>query len=173
MNYINIHILRTHMCVYIYIHTCVCVYTHIHIYTYTHMGFPGGTSSKEPTYQCRKPKRQVWSLGQEDPLEEGMATHSNILAWRIPWIKEPGGLQSIRSHRVLHDWRDLAHMHAHTRTHTHTHIHAYICFFRIFSIAGYYKALSIALCYTVNPCCYIIPEDEFLKHKNSTAHRFD
>ena len=123
MNYINIHILRTHMCVYIYIHTCVCVYTHIHIYTYTHMGFPGGTSSKEPTYQCRKPKRQVWSLGQEDPLEEGMATHSNILAWRIPWIKEPGGLQSIRSHRILHDWRDLAHMHAHTHTHTHSCIH--------------------------------------------------
>ena len=35
----------------------------------------------------------VWSLGQEDPLEEGMATHSNILAWKIPWTEEPGGLQ--------------------------------------------------------------------------------
>ena len=43
---------------------------------------------------------QVRSLGPEDPLEEGMATHSNILAWRIPWTKEPGGLQSIGSHRV-------------------------------------------------------------------------
>ena len=37
---------------------------------------------------------QVWSRGQEDPLEEGMATHSNILAWRIPWTVESGGLQS-------------------------------------------------------------------------------
>ena len=35
---------------------------------------------------------QAQSLGQEDPLEEGMATHSNILAWRIPWTEEPGGL---------------------------------------------------------------------------------
>ena len=38
---------------------------------------------------------QVQSLGQEDPLEEEMATHSNILAWRIPWTEEPGGLQSM------------------------------------------------------------------------------
>ena len=39
----------------------------------------------------------VWSLGREDPLEEGMATHSSILAWRIPWTEEAGGLQSTRS----------------------------------------------------------------------------
>ena len=45
----------------------------------------------------------VQSLGGEDPLEEGMATHSSILAWRIPRTEEPGGLQSIRSHRVKHD----------------------------------------------------------------------
>jgi len=45
----------------------------------------------------------VQSLGQEDPLEEGMATHSNILAWRIPWTEEPGGLWSIGSQRVGHD----------------------------------------------------------------------
>ena len=43
------------------------------------------------------------SLGQEDPLEEGMATHSSILAWRIPWTEEPGGLQSIELQRVRHD----------------------------------------------------------------------
>ena len=42
----------------------------------------------------------VRSLGQEDPLEEEMATHSNILAWRIPWTEEPDGLQSMRSQRV-------------------------------------------------------------------------
>ena len=47
---------------------------------------------------------QVWFLGQEDPLEKGMATHSSILAWRIPKTEEPGGLQSPGSQRVRHDW---------------------------------------------------------------------
>ena len=46
----------------------------------------------------------VQSLGQEDPLERGMATHSSILAWNIPWTEEPGGLQSMGSQRVGHDW---------------------------------------------------------------------
>ena len=43
------------------------------------------------------------SLGWEDPLQEGMATHSSVLAWRTPWTKEPGGLQSMGSQRVRHD----------------------------------------------------------------------
>ena len=49
--------------------------------------------------------QETWvrSLGQEDPLEKGISTHSSILAWRIPWIEEPGGLQSIRLQRVGHD----------------------------------------------------------------------
>ena len=47
---------------------------------------------------------QVWSLGRDDPLEKGMATHSSILAWRIPWTEEPGGLQSMGSQRLGHDW---------------------------------------------------------------------
>ena len=42
---------------------------------------------------------QLWSLGQEDPLEKGRATHSSILDWRIPWTEDPGGLK-----RVRHDW---------------------------------------------------------------------
>ena len=46
----------------------------------------------------------VWSLSQEDPLEEAMAAYSRFLAWRIPWIKEPGGLQSMGSQRVRHNW---------------------------------------------------------------------
>ena len=46
---------------------------------------------------------RVLSLGQEDSLEEGMATHSSILAWRIPWTEEPGGLQSLELQRVRHD----------------------------------------------------------------------
>ena len=49
--------------------------------------------------------RETWvrSLGQEDPLEKEMATHSSILAWRIPWMEEPGGLQSTGLQRVGHD----------------------------------------------------------------------
>ena len=46
---------------------------------------------------------QVQSLGQKDPLEEGMVIHSNILAWRIPWTEKPGRLQSMGSQRVRHD----------------------------------------------------------------------
>ena len=47
-------------------------------------------------------------MGQEDSLEEGMATHSSILAWRIPWTEEPGGLQSIGLQRVRYDWERLS-----------------------------------------------------------------
>ena len=46
---------------------------------------------------------RVLSEGQEDPLEKGMATHSSILAWRIPWTEESGGLQSMESQRVGHN----------------------------------------------------------------------
>ena len=53
-------------------------------------------------WQCRRP--HVWSLGWEDPLKKRMPTHSSILAWKILWTEEPGGLQSMRSHRVGHDW---------------------------------------------------------------------
>ena len=46
----------------------------------------------------------VWSVGWEDPREKGMATHSSIIAWRIPWTEEPGGLQSMGSQRFGYDW---------------------------------------------------------------------
>ena len=52
---------------------------------------------------------RVWSLGQEDLLEEGMATCSSILTWEIPWTEEPGGLQPMGSQRVRHDGSDLTH----------------------------------------------------------------
>ena len=52
-----------------------------------------------PTMQ----ETQVQSLGQEDPLEREMATHSSILAWKTPWTEKPGGLQSMGSPRVRHD----------------------------------------------------------------------
>ena len=47
---------------------------------------------------------RIWSLGQEDPLEKEMATHSSIPAWEIPWTEVPGGLQSMSRKRVGHDW---------------------------------------------------------------------
>ena len=57
------------------------------------LGFPGGVSGKEPTCQCRTHnKMRVQFLGQEDPLEEGMTTHSSSLAWRVPWTEEPSKL---------------------------------------------------------------------------------
>ena len=57
---------------------------------------------KKPPMQETQESR-VRSLGQEDPLEEKMATHSSILAWKIPWTEESGGLQSMESQRVGHD----------------------------------------------------------------------
>ena len=53
-------------------------------------GFSGGASGKEPTCQCRRHETWVPYLDRADPLEEGMATHSSILAWRIPWTEEIG-----------------------------------------------------------------------------------
>ena len=51
----------------------------------------------------------VWSLGQEDPLEKEKATHSNTRAWKIPWMEEPGRLQSMESQRVGQDWTTSLH----------------------------------------------------------------
>ena len=63
--------------------------------------------SKETEESVKNPpamqETRIQSLGQEDPLEKGMATHSSILAWRIPWTEEPGKLQFIGSQRVGHD----------------------------------------------------------------------
>ena len=70
--------------------------------------FPGGSAIKNlPAMQ----ETQVQSLGQEDPLEEGMASYSSILARRIPWTEEPGGLQFLGLQRVR---LNLASMHGHT-----------------------------------------------------------
>ena len=82
------------MCMYIYVYVCIYIYTH------THTGFSGGSAEKNlPTMQ----EMQVRSLGWEDPLEKEMATHSSIIAWRIPWTEEPSKLQSMGSQGVGHD----------------------------------------------------------------------
>ena len=59
-------------------------------------GFPGGAISEEPTCQCRRHERcELNPWVGKIPLEEGMATHSSIPAWIVPWTEEPGGLQSM------------------------------------------------------------------------------
>ena len=63
---------------------------------------PGSSDGKKNNLPAMWETR-VQSLSQEDLLEKEMATHSSILAWRIPWTEEPGGLQSMGSHRVGHD----------------------------------------------------------------------
>ena len=67
------------------------------------VGFPGGSVVKIHLPMQETQETRVGSLGQEDPLEEGMATHSIILPWKIPCTEEPGGLQSMGSQRVRHD----------------------------------------------------------------------
>ena len=82
----------------------IFVFIYIHVYMY--MGLPWWLSGKEPACQCR-----IYGLipGQEDLLEEEMATHSSILVWRSLWTEEPGGLQSmelgIATHPSILAWR--------------------------------------------------------------------
>ena len=66
-------------------------------------GFPGGSAVKNLPVMQKTQETQVQSLGGEDPLEEGMATHPSIPAWRIPWTEEFGRLQAIGSQGVRHD----------------------------------------------------------------------
>ena len=67
-------------------------------------GFPGGSAVKNLPAMQEPQETSVQSLGREAPLEEGMATHSSILAWRIPWTEEPGKLVV---HRVAQSWTQL------------------------------------------------------------------
>ena len=76
-------------------------FTHGSVY----MGLP---SSSVVKYLPAMQEMHVRSLGQEDPVEEDMATHSKILAWRIPWTEELGGLQCIAWQKVGHNWSDWA-----------------------------------------------------------------
>ena len=67
------------------------------------MGFPGRAVVKNAPAKAGDARDRVQSLGREDPLKEGMATHSSILAWKIPWSEESGRLQSLGSQRVGYD----------------------------------------------------------------------
>ena len=66
------------------------------------LGFPGGSVVKSPPANAGAAGDAVQSLGREDPLEKEMPTHSSILAWRIPWTEEPGGLQFMVLQRRHH-----------------------------------------------------------------------
>ena len=86
--------------------------------------FPVGSDCKEST--CKEEVARVPSLGQEYPLEKGMAIYPSILVWEIPWPEEPEGLQSMESQRVGHDWATntypcdhsiLAHQHLPAQSH--------------------------------------------------------
>ena len=66
--------------------------------------FPDSSVGKESACSAGVSRETGSILGSEDPLEKGMATHSSILAWRIPWTEEPGALQSMGLRRVRHDW---------------------------------------------------------------------
>ena len=75
-------------------------------------GFLGSLAVKNLPAMHEMQETGVWSLGQEDMLEEGMVSHSSILSWRIPWTEELGRLQSIGAQWVGHDRSDLACTHA-------------------------------------------------------------
>ena len=101
LKWISIHMYK-------YIWLCACV---LYVYIYAN-SFPGGRVVKNlPTQGTQE--TWVWSLVREVPLEKEKATHSSILAWKIPWTEEPGSLQPMGLQRVRHDW---AHRHMHTQT---------------------------------------------------------
>ena len=98
--------------------------TNTHTHTYIYIGFPGGSEGRV----CLQ---WVPSLVQEDPLvrEEGMATYSSILEWRISWTEEHGRQQSMGLQRVRHDWATNTHTHTHTRQfeeQSHFYMNVYI-----------------------------------------------
>ena len=96
----------------------------------TAQGYTSGASLVVQTVKNLPPTQEtrVQSLDQKDPLEKGMATYSGILTWRIPWIEEPGAIQSMESQRVRQDCVTntftQTHIHTHVRAHTYTCTHA-------------------------------------------------
>ena len=74
------------------------------IQPHTFWGFPGGLGVESPPAKRETQELQVQTVGQEDSLEKEMATCSSIFAWEISWTDGPGGLQSMGSQRVRHDW---------------------------------------------------------------------
>ena len=102
-------------CVCMYVCVCVCVYIYTRIYcicVHTLDTYLDSLVAQMVENQPAMQETWVRSLGQENPLEKEMATHSSILAWRIPWTEEPVGL-----HGVAKSWTQLSNFHFHTHIH--------------------------------------------------------
>ena len=107
-----VNMITWHNCQYIISKYSMNIFLNIHIYMYI-WGILRVSVVKNPPASQELQETQVWALGQKDPLEEDVATYSSIVAWRIQWIEGPGGLQSIGSQRIGHDWNNLACMQTH------------------------------------------------------------
>ena len=106
----------------------------------------------------------VWSLGQEDPLEEGMATYSSILAWRISWTEEPGRLWPTGSHRIRHDWSNLKCTPAHAQWNCTTQIETWThCLF--IEITHLVSELNEA------QALYVLSQEEFSEIQSNRSKR--
>ena len=113
---------------------------------------------------------RVGSLGWENPLEEGMATHSSIFAWRIPWTEEPGGLQSIKLQRVGHDWSYLVHAPTHIIGMGYIYDRKTIAAFFVVVVAWHVGSNSPTKDLTWDPCTGSI-ESQPLDHQGSPNSR--
>ena len=91
-----------YICVYVYIHTRTHIYAHIYIVSIS-MKVQASLITQMVKHLPTMQETWVRSLDQEDPLEKEMATYSSTLAWKIPWMEEPGSLQSMGSQRVGHN----------------------------------------------------------------------
>ena len=96
-------------------------------------------------------KTQLRSLGQEDPLEKGMATHSRILTWRIPWTEEPGGLQSMGLQTVRHDWAINVHTRGKREVQNRSYPHAFEATWPWST--SWSQTSCLQNCETINSCC--------------------
>ena len=115
------------------------IYMYVCMYVCMYMGFPGGPVVKNPPANAGDTRDTVQSRGREDPLEEGMATHSSILAWKIPWTVEPGVTKSRTQLSMRVCVWGCAHVY---------NILSQILFHMV-----YHRILNSSQCYTVGPCC--------------------
>ena len=98
------------------------------------MGYPDGSVGKNLPADAgyRRQERRIWSLGREDPPEEKMATHTSVLAWKIPWTEEPSRLQSMGSQSRTQ-----------LSTHTHTHTQYVVHYNSIFPFCLLHALISV------------------------------
>ena len=114
---------------YIYKYECTHTHTHTHTYTHIYIYIYIQVKSHLPMQNTGDTETRVPSLCQEDLLEEGMKTHSSIIAWRVPWTEEPGSLQSIGSVPKIQLKRLHMHEHLYVCVCVYTHAYSYIVLF--------------------------------------------